>query len=140
MRVFLNSFWGSCWVLRRLDKWQLERMLTATMTKLKVFCVCLAGSISTLGALAADSASQPPGGKEAKPGSFQIRNQKYGNLLRPEEANSADGTRIVLYPAQPWKCVTWKLHGTGDSKFQLQNHFTGKTFAAEAGADTATRR
>ena len=87
--------------------------------------------------MAGDSASQTEAGKAAKPGSFQVRNQKYGDLLRPEEANSTDGTRIVLYPAQPWKCLTWKLHAKGDSGFQLQNHFTGKTFAAEAGAEKA---
>ena len=112
-------------------------MLGVIMTRLKLFCVCLVGTIITWGAMAGESASQPEVGKEAKPGSFQVRNQKYGNLLRPEEANSADGTRIVLYPAQPWKCLTWKFHGNGESRFQLQNHFTSKTFAAEAGADKA---
>jgi len=124
-------------MLRGLDKRRLERMLGMIMTRLKLFCVCLGGAIIGLVAWAGDSASQPAAGKEAKPGSFQVRNQKYGNLLRPEEANSADGTRIVLYPAQPWKCLTWKFHASGDSRFQLQNHFTSKTFAAEAGADKA---
>lgn len=124
-------------MFRGLDKRRLERMLGSIMTRLKRFCMCLAGSIIGLVALAGDSASQPVVGKEAKPGSFQIRNQKYGDLLRPEEANSADGTRIVLYPAQTWKCLTWKFHGNGESRFQLQNHFTGKTFAAESGADRA---
>ena len=76
-------------------------MLAAIMTRLKLFYMGLAGSMIAVGAMAGDSASQPGAGKEAKPGSFQIRNQKYGDLLRPEEANSADGTRIVLYPAQP---------------------------------------
>jgi hypothetical protein len=112
-------------------------MLGMIMTRLKLFCMCILGSIIGLAAWAADSASQPAAGKEAKPGSFQIRNRKYGDLLRPEEANSADGTRIVLYPAQTWKCMTWKLDRAGDSKFQLQNYFTSKTFAAEAGADKA---
>ena len=112
-------------------------MLGVIMTRLKLFCMCLAGSMITLGAVAGESASQPAAGKEAKPGSFQIRNQKYGDLLRPEEANSADGTRIVLYPAQTWKCLTWKFQANGESRFQLQNHFTSKTFAAEAGADKA---
>ncbi len=107
------------------------------MKRLKLFCVALAGCFIALGAMAGDPASQPGAGQAATPGSFQIRNQKYGNLLRPEEANSADGTRLVLYPAQPWKCMTWKFHGNGDSRFQLQNHFTGKTFAAVAGADKA---
>ena len=60
--------------------------------------------------------------------SYQIRNCKFGELLRPENANNADGTHIVLYPAQPWKCMTWKLLPAGESTFQLQNHFTHKTF------------
>jgi hypothetical protein len=65
----------------------------------------------------------------AGPRSYQIRNCKFGEVLRPENANNADGVRIVLYPAQPWKCMTWKLLPVGDSVFQLQNHFTHKTFA-----------
>ncbi len=63
--------------------------------------------------------------------SYQIRNCKFDELLRPRDANSADGTRIVLYPAQPWKCMTWKLLPASDSAFQLQNHFTHKTFEAK---------
>jgi len=112
-------------------------MLGVIMTRLKLFCMGLAASIIALGTMAGESASQPEAGNRAKPGSFQVRNQKYGNLLRPEEANSADGTRIVLYPAQPWKCLTWKFHASGESRFQLQNHFTSKTFAATGGADKA---
>lgn len=69
------------------------------------------------------------------PESCQIRNKKFGQLLRPEDANGADGTRIVLYPAQPWKCMTWKMLPAGESAFNLQNHFTGKTFAAAAKDD-----
>lgn len=61
-------------------------------------------------------------------GSYQIRNCKFDKLLRPENANNADGTRIVLYSAEPWKCMTWKLRPADDSTFQLQNHFTSKTF------------
>jgi hypothetical protein len=122
---------------RLLDKRRLERMLGVIMTRLKLFCTGLAGAMITVGAMAGESASQPVAGKEAKPGSFQIRNLKYGDLLRPEEANSADGTRIVLYPAQTWNCLTWKFHANGESRFQLQNHFTSKTFAAGVGADKA---
>src|SRR5262249_22627047 len=62
--------------------------------------------------------------------SYQIRNKQFGDLLRPEDANSADGTPIVLYPAQAWKCMTWKLSAAGESQFCLQNRFTSKTFAA----------
>ncbi|HWD92602.1 MAG TPA: RICIN domain-containing protein [Verrucomicrobiae bacterium] len=68
-------------------------------------------------------------GEISAPRSYQIRNCKFGDVLRPEDANSANGTHIVLYPAQPWKCMTWKLLPAGDSAFQLQNHFTHKTFA-----------
>lgn len=66
--------------------------------------------------------------------SFQVRNVQFDRLLRPEDANSANGTRIVLYSAQPWKCMTWKFHPAGTNLFQLENHFTGKTFA---GKDTS---
>ena len=70
----------------------------------------------------ADTATNSP------PKSYQIRNLKYSDLLRPEDANSANGTRIVLYPAQPWKCMTWKLFPAGADTFQVRNHFTSKTF------------
>jgi len=60
--------------------------------------------------------------------SYQIRNVKYADLLRPEDANNANGTRIVLYPGQPWKCMTWKLLPAGAETFHVRNHFTSKTF------------
>ena len=66
--------------------------------------------------------------------SYQIRNEKFGDLLRPQDANGAEGTQIVLYPAEPWKCMTWKLKPTGDSVYQVKNHFTSKTFVVKAGA------
>jgi hypothetical protein len=73
------------------------------------------------------SAAEGPSGTK----SYQIRNCKFDQLLRPRDANNADGTRIVLYPAQPWKCMTWKLLPAGNAAFQLQNHFTQKTFEAK---------
>ena len=75
--------------------------------------------------------------KSAAPDSCQIRNKKFGELLRPEDANSANGTRIVLYPAQPWKCMTWKMYPAGELVFHLQNHFTSKTFAPVTKPDVA---
>jgi len=97
--------------------------------RLKTFFFCAAGALLSFGLLAADSAGKP---EPAKPGagkSYQVRSKKHGELLRPEEANSADGTPIVLYPAQHWKCMTWKFDAAGDSTFSLQNHYTSKTFA-----------
>ena len=102
--------------------------------KLRLTFASLAFSLllGTVGVDAADSTGAPAVAKSAAPESFQIRNQKFGDLLRPEDANNAPGTRLVLYSAQPWKCVTWKFLPAGDTVFQLQNHFTGKTFAADA--------
>ena len=80
---------------------------------------------------AAEPAAQPV----AAPESCQIRNKKFGKLLRPEDASGANGAPIVLYAAQPWKCMTWKMHPAGESTFNLQNHFTGKTLAPSAKAD-----
>jgi hypothetical protein len=77
---------------------------------------------ATVSLFAADTAAAPV------PASYQIRNCKFDKLLRPENANNADGTRIVLYPAEPWKCMTWKLMPVGESEFHLWNHFTNKTF------------
>jgi len=90
---------------------------------------------SVAGMRAAESESGPTTAKAATPESFQIRNKKFGQLIRPEDANSANGTPIVLYPAQSWKCLTWKMFSAGESVFQLQNHFTSKTFASAAKAD-----
>jgi hypothetical protein len=87
--------------------------------------IMLAGSVSVL-LFAAVAAEGPAASK-----SYQIRNCKFGELLRPLDANNADGTHIVLYPAQPWKCMTWKLWPAGNSAFHLENHFTHKTFEAK---------
>lgn len=100
---------------------------------LKALCFCLVVASFVLPVFAAESgdvsgATTPASGK-----SYQIRNKKFGELLRPQEANGADGTPIVLYPAQPWKCMTWKLAAASESQFMLQNHFTSKTFAAAPG-------
>jgi hypothetical protein len=94
-----------------------------------LFCAVAVGILASP-VFAADTSAQsaadsPLGGK-----SYQIRSRQYGELLRPQDANNANGTPIVLYPAQPWKCMTWKLSPAGESQFCLQNHFTSKTFAA----------
>ena len=67
---------------------------------------------------------------------YQIRNVKYDELLRPKDANSAEGTTIVLYPAQPWKCMTWRLKPETNSTttFWVKNLFTSKTFHADSGS------
>jgi hypothetical protein len=102
------------------------------MKLLHVLGFCLA-TLSANFAPAAESANPA----SSAPAFFQVRNKKFGDLLRPEGANSANGTRLVLYPAQPWKCMTWKFHSAGESAFRLQNYFTSKTFSAEIRTDGA---
>ena len=80
-------------------------------------------------ALSEPTKDQSLPGKGDAPKSYQIMNKKHGDLLRPKDANGSDGTPIVLYSAQQWKCLTWKLTPTEDSEFTVQNHFTGKSFA-----------
>jgi hypothetical protein len=86
---------------------------------------------------AQESSTKASPAKVPEPGTYQIRNQKYGDLLRPQDANSADGTRIVLYSAQPWKCMTWRLQPEKESAFRVQNLFTSKTFAVGGKGETA---
>jgi len=107
------------------------------MKRIRGLMLGLGVFVSASSIMAAESETSAVPAKAAASESFQIRNKKFGDLLRPEDANNANGTRIVLYPAQSWKCLTWKLHLAGDSVFQVQNHFTSKTFEPSAKADGA---
>jgi hypothetical protein len=88
--------------------------------------------LAAAGAVVTDNAGGKSDLSATTTESYQIRNKKFGDLLRPEGANGADGTRIVLYPAEPWKCMTWKLQPAGKSVFHVENHFTSKTFSVKA--------
>ena len=66
--------------------------------------------------------------------SFQLRNRKFGDLLRPRNASNREGAPIVLYPGQPWKRMIWRFTTAGDGAFRLQDHFTSKSLAAVASA------
>ncbi len=68
--------------------------------------------------------------------SFQIQNVGQKLLLRPRDANSADGTPLVLYPAESWKCMTWKVRPAGDG-VRLINHFTDKTLTPNTAPNEA---
>ena len=94
----------------------------------KWILLAVAACAMTLSSFAADT------NQNLAVGSYQIRNRKFDQLLRPENANSANGTHIVLYPAQPWKCMTWKLLPASEGGFNLQNHFTSKTFESKTNA------
>jgi len=102
------------------------------LKKLNLLLAALAVGLSNFCSVAEDAPAKASQVPEAT--TYQIRNVKFQDLLRPKEANGATGTQIVLYSAQPWKCMTWRLQPAGESAFQLENLFTSKTFAA--GADT----
>jgi hypothetical protein len=59
---------------------------------------------------------------------YQIENKKSGLLLRPYEADGAEGVPIVVYPKYAWQCLTWDLTTYGANMYSLRNYFTGKTF------------
>jgi len=61
-------------------------------------------------------------------GRYAIQNIQTGKNLRPYDANSADGTKIVLYNHVEWKCMTWEFSSLKNMTYQLKNLFTGKTF------------
>ena len=69
-------------------------------------------------------------------GSYQLQNVQFGNLLRPRGASNKDGTPIVLYPHQDWKCLTWQFEPAEEGGYRLLNHFTHKTFIPDTSTDT----
>ncbi len=48
-------------------------------------------------------------------------------LLRIKDANKSDGTPLVGYAPQDWKCMTWDFNHVDGSIYFLKNLFTGKT-------------
>lgn len=61
-------------------------------------------------------------------GTYAIKNVKTGMLLRVKDASSKNGTHLVAYDPQNWKCMTWDFQHTGENTYQLKNLFTKKTF------------
>ncbi|MDR2660196.1 MAG: RICIN domain-containing protein [Spirochaetaceae bacterium] len=65
-------------------------------------------------------------------GTFALRNPQTGKDVRPYRAGTADGNKIILYPHQEWKCMTWNFKHIDGTTYQLENLFTGKTFQASS--------
>ena len=66
-------------------------------------------------------------GQEIK-GNYAIKNVQTGMLLRVKDAHSKNGTPLVLYNPENWKCMTWNFKHVDGNTYQLQNLLTGKTF------------
>ncbi|MEN0055583.1 MAG: RICIN domain-containing protein [Mucilaginibacter sp.] len=67
-------------------------------------------------------------------GTYAIKNVQTGMLLRVKDAESKNGTPLVAYHPENWKCMTWNFKNTGSNTYQLQNLFTNKTFQPSAKA------
>ena len=65
-------------------------------------------------------------------GNYAIKNVKTGMLLRVKDASSKNGTPIVAYAPQNWKCMTWNFKSAGGNTYQLENLLTHKTFQPQA--------
>ncbi|HEY0608295.1 MAG TPA: RICIN domain-containing protein [Chitinophaga sp.] len=77
--------------------------------------------------------------QEFKGGAFQLENKATRLLLRPRDANNADGTQIVVYPKYDWRCLTWDITPAGYANiFTFRNYFTNKTFQPTAGVTENT--
>lgn len=72
-------------------------------------------------------------------GTYAIKNDQTGMLLRIKDANSKNGTPLVLYNPENWKCMTWDFKNISGNTYQLQNLFTHKSFqtVANPGTDVA---
>ncbi|MCC8423464.1 RICIN domain-containing protein [Mucilaginibacter sp. UR6-11] len=70
-------------------------------------------------------------------GNYAIKNVQTGMLLRVKDAGSKNGTPLVAYYPENWKCMTWNFKKTDANTYQLQNLLTHKTFqpVKPAGAD-----
>ncbi|MBL4679048.1 MAG: RICIN domain-containing protein [Mucilaginibacter sp.] len=69
-------------------------------------------------------------GAQTIKGTYAIKNVETGMLLRIKDANTKNGTPIVLYEPQNWKCMTWDFKHVDGNTYQLQNLFSGKTLQA----------
>ena len=61
-------------------------------------------------------------------GNYAIKNVQTGMLIRVKDAGSKNGTPLVAYYPENWKCMTWNFKNTGGISYQLQNLLTSKTF------------
>ncbi|GGB24551.1 RICIN domain-containing protein [Mucilaginibacter rubeus] len=68
-------------------------------------------------------------------GSYAIKNEKTGMLLRVKDAHSENGTPLVAYYPENWKCMTWNFKHVAGNTYELQNLLTNKTFQPKGDAD-----
>src|ERR1700754_1051726 len=60
-------------------------------------------------------------------GDYALKNVHTGKYVRIKDANGANGTPIVAYSPENWKCMTWEFRSSADGGHVLVNLFSGKT-------------
>jgi hypothetical protein len=68
-------------------------------------------------------------------GTYAIKNEQTGMLLRVKDARSENGTPLVAYNPENWKCMTWDFQHVEGNTYKLKNLFTSKTFQPVAEAN-----
>jgi hypothetical protein len=68
-------------------------------------------------------------------GNYAIKNMQTGMLLRVKDAHSENGTPLVAYYPENWKCMTWNFKHVDGNTYELQNLLTGKTFQPKSSAN-----
>ena len=68
-------------------------------------------------------------------GTFAIKNEQTGMLLRVKDARPENGTSLVVYNPENWKCMTWDFQHVEGNTYKLKNLFTSKTFQPVASAN-----
>ncbi len=61
-------------------------------------------------------------------GDFALKNVHTGKYVRIKDANGANGTPIVAYSPEDWKCMTWEFQPSANGCYTLKNLLSGKTF------------
>ena len=67
-------------------------------------------------------------------GTYAIKNVQTGMLLRVKDAHSENGTPLVAYYPEEWKCMTWDFKHLDGDTYMLQNLLTNKTFQPKSSA------
>ncbi|WP_295796024.1 RICIN domain-containing protein [Mucilaginibacter sp.] len=67
-------------------------------------------------------------------GNYAIKNVQPGMLLRVKDAHSENGTPMVSYNPENWKCMNWDFKHVDGNTYQLQNLLTNKTFQTKGNA------
>lgn len=71
-------------------------------------------------------------------GNYAIKNVQTGMLLRIKDANSQNGTPLVVYYPENWKCMTWNFIHVEGTVYKLENLLTLKTFQPIKNGSTNT--